>query len=91
MTPDRCRQRARECVELAQTANSARHRTMLLDMAAKWLQLAGMSQQDIDIIAADIALEKKVAPADVVADRSVVAENAIKTCGRATPETERKP
>jgi len=91
MTPDRCRQRARECVELAQTANSARHRTMLLDMAAKWLQLAGMSQQDIDVIAADIALEKKVAPADVVAGRSVVAENAIKTCGRATPETERKP
>ena len=64
MTPDRCRERARECVELAQTATTARHRTMLLDMAAKWLQLAGLSQQEIDVIAADVALRKKVEPRD---------------------------
>jgi hypothetical protein len=62
MTPDRCRQRARECVDLAQTASTTRHRTMLLDMAAKWLQLAGMSQQDIDVIAADAAHEKTSKP-----------------------------
>ena len=91
MTPDRCRERARECVELAQTANTARHRTMLLDMAAKWLQLAGLSQQELDIIAADVTQEKKVAPSDVVADNSIVARRAVKTCGRAIPENEQKP
>ena len=64
MTPDKCRERARECVDLAQSATTARHRTMLLDMAAKWLQLAGMSQQEIDIIAADVALRKKAEPED---------------------------
>ena len=55
MTPVACRERARQCVELAQSANREQHRKMLLDMAMKWLQLGGMSQLEIDLIAADNA------------------------------------
>lgn len=52
MTPEKCRERARECVELAQTANTPRHRAELLDLAAKWLKLAGLSASEIEILAA---------------------------------------
>ena len=35
-----CRKYARECVELAQTAQCGQHRRMLLEMAEKWLRFA---------------------------------------------------
>jgi len=55
MMPAACRERARQCIELAQSTTREQQRKMLLDMAVKWLQLAGMTQQEIDLIAADNA------------------------------------
>ena len=92
MTPDNCRERARECVELAQTANTARHRTMLLDMAAKWLQLAGLSQQDIEIIAADAVPAKKVEPRAASPGELTEHRNGeVNSCGHAIPKSEQRP
>ena len=39
-TSAECRKYAQQCVELAHTATTQRHRTLLLEIAAKWLQLA---------------------------------------------------
>ena len=55
MTPANCRERARQCVELADKATNDNHRTVLLDMAVKWLRLAGLSQAEIELIQADNA------------------------------------
>ena len=58
MTPEACRERARQCVELPQSA-SEQHRQLLLGMAEKWLQLGGMSKDEIELIAADNASKNK--------------------------------
>jgi len=39
-TSAECRRFAKECVELAQNAQCEQHRTMLLEMAEKWLRFA---------------------------------------------------
>jgi hypothetical protein len=36
-------ERASECLQMAQEAKTSFHRTTLLDIASKWLQLAGDS------------------------------------------------
>jgi len=43
-TAAECRKYAENCVELAQTAKSEHHRTMLLEMAEKWLRFADDAQ-----------------------------------------------
>ncbi len=43
-TAAECRKYAEKCVELAQTAKSEHHRTMLLEMAEKWLRFADDAQ-----------------------------------------------
>jgi len=49
-TPAEFRKNAGQCVDLAQSAMSTHHRTMLLDMAVKWLRLAGATQHEMDLI-----------------------------------------
>jgi hypothetical protein len=49
-TPAEFRKNAAQCIELAQTATRARDRSMLLDLAMKWLQLAGVTQHEMDLI-----------------------------------------
>ena len=46
---DFCRH-ARECADLAKQTSNEVHRKILLDLAAKWLQLAGMTRHEIDLI-----------------------------------------
>jgi hypothetical protein len=43
-------QNARECGELAKHTNNAVHREMLLGLAAKWLELAGMTRRETELI-----------------------------------------
>jgi hypothetical protein len=43
-------QNAYECVELANRTHNAVHRKMLLDLAVKWLQLAGATRHEIKLI-----------------------------------------
>ena len=46
---DFCRH-AGACAELAKQTSNEVHRKILLDLAAKWLQLAGMTRREIDLI-----------------------------------------
>jgi hypothetical protein len=41
---------AHECVELASKTLNAVHRKMLLGLAVQWLQLAGATRQEIELI-----------------------------------------
>jgi hypothetical protein len=43
-------QNAHECGELASRTHNAVHRKMLLDLAVKWLQLAGATRHEIELI-----------------------------------------
>jgi hypothetical protein len=52
-TPAEYRKHARECVELAEKAVAEHHRTMLLAIAVKWLQLASQAQREDDLLAAE--------------------------------------
>jgi hypothetical protein len=49
-TPAEFRRNADECVELAKNTNNAVHKELLLGLAAKWLQLAGMTHREIELI-----------------------------------------
>jgi len=42
-------QNARDLLDLASRARNEAHRNLLLDLAAKWLQLAGMTRQEIEL------------------------------------------
>jgi hypothetical protein len=49
-TPAEFCENALECIGLASgTANSV-HRTLLLDIAIKWLHLAGATRQEIELV-----------------------------------------
>jgi hypothetical protein len=41
---------AHECVELASKTLNAVHRKLLLGLAVQWLQLAGATRQEIELI-----------------------------------------
>jgi hypothetical protein len=49
MPAEFCRN-ARECAELAKQTNNEVHRKILLDLAAKWLHLAGATRHEIELI-----------------------------------------
>jgi predicted DNA-binding ArsR family transcriptional regulator len=49
-TPAEFCQNARECLDLAKHTNNEVHRKMLLDLAAKWLHLAGVTRHEIGLI-----------------------------------------
>jgi hypothetical protein len=49
-TPTEFLQNAQECVELASKTHNAVHRKMLLGVAVKWLQLAGATRHEIELI-----------------------------------------
>jgi hypothetical protein len=42
-------QNARDLLDLAGRAHNEAHRNLLVDLAAKWLQLAGMTRQEIEL------------------------------------------
>jgi len=42
-------QNAQGLLDLARRARNEAHRNLLLDLAAKWLQLAGMTRQEIEL------------------------------------------
>ena len=42
-------QNARDLLDLARRARNEVHRNLLHDLAAKWLQLAGMTRQEIEL------------------------------------------
>jgi hypothetical protein len=46
LSPDDCRKKARECLELARTVSQPDHRALLEDMADTWNRLAGRPQDD---------------------------------------------
>jgi hypothetical protein len=48
-TADECRQFAKDCSELAQTTTSNRHRTLLLEIAQRWLHLAADAQHSAEL------------------------------------------
>jgi hypothetical protein len=45
--PAECRDRAAQCLQLAATAGSALQRTVLLNAANSWLNLANQAERDI--------------------------------------------
>ena len=45
--PAECKDRAAQCVQLAATAGSALQRTVLLNAANSWLNLANQAERDI--------------------------------------------
>jgi hypothetical protein len=45
--PVECRDRAAQCVQLASTAGSALQRTVLLNAANSWLNLANQAERDV--------------------------------------------
>jgi hypothetical protein len=49
-TPVDYSQNAQDCLDLARRARNEAHRKLLLDLAAKWLQLAGMTRGEIELI-----------------------------------------
>jgi hypothetical protein len=49
---DYCRN-AQDCIELARNARNESHRKLLVNLAAQWLQLAGMTRQEIAVITKD--------------------------------------
>jgi hypothetical protein len=46
---DFCRN-AHDCVELAKHTHNEVHRRLLVDLAVKWLQLAGVTRREIRLI-----------------------------------------
>jgi hypothetical protein len=52
-TPADYCQNAQDCLDLARRARNEAHRKLLLDLAAKWLQLAGMTHGEIELIRKD--------------------------------------
>ena len=42
-------QNARDLLDLARRARNEAHRKLLLDLAVSWLQLAGMTRQEIEL------------------------------------------
>jgi hypothetical protein len=52
------RERARQCVERAQSASPS-HRRLLLELAAKWLHLAGMSGAEIELMTEEAKFKLK--------------------------------
>jgi hypothetical protein len=49
-TPAEFRRNAHECIELAKNTNNAVHKELLLGLAAKWLQLAGITRHETELI-----------------------------------------
>ena len=45
MSPETLRGRALECMRLAQTVRDPRHRTLLLEMAHSWAELANSAER----------------------------------------------
>jgi hypothetical protein len=50
-TPAEFHQNAHECVELAKRTSNTVHRDLLLGLATKWLQLAGVTRREIELTA----------------------------------------
>jgi hypothetical protein len=51
------RRRAADCLRLAESAETPQHKTLLLEMAQKWLQLADQAATIQDLLDSDIADE----------------------------------
>lgn len=51
------RQRAAECIQLAQDAESDQHRALLLAMAQKWVELADQARTIHALLNGDLAQE----------------------------------
>jgi hypothetical protein len=49
-TPAEFCQNAHECSELAKHTTNSVHRGILLDLAVKWLQLAGVTRREIELM-----------------------------------------
>jgi hypothetical protein len=49
-TPADFCENAQECLGLASRTANPIHRTLLLDIAVKWLQLAGATRQEIELL-----------------------------------------
>jgi len=49
-TPADYCQNAQDCLDLARRARNEAHRKLLLDLASKWFQLAGMTHGEIELI-----------------------------------------
>jgi len=49
-TPAEFCENARECVELAKHTKNEVHRKLLLDLAAQWFHLAGVTRQESGLI-----------------------------------------
>jgi hypothetical protein len=49
-TPAEYHQNAHDCIELAKHTNNAVHKELLLGLAAQWLQLAGMTRHETELI-----------------------------------------
>lgn len=49
-TPAEFCENALECVGLASRTANLVHRTLLLDIAVKWLHLAGATRQEIELV-----------------------------------------
>jgi hypothetical protein len=45
VSPETFRSRALECVRLAQALGASRHRTLLLDLARSWAELANAAEE----------------------------------------------
>ena len=46
---DYCRN-AQDCIDLARRTHNEAHRKLLLDLAAKWLHLAGVTRHETELI-----------------------------------------
>jgi hypothetical protein len=49
-TPAEYCQNAHDCLDLARRTCNGVHRKLLLDLAVKWLQLAGMTRREIETV-----------------------------------------
>ena len=49
-TPAEFCRNAHECSELAKRTTNAVHRKILLDLAVKWLQLAGVTRRETELM-----------------------------------------
>jgi hypothetical protein len=49
-TPADYCENAQDCLDLARRARNEAHRKLLFDLAGKWLQLAGMTRGEIELI-----------------------------------------
>jgi hypothetical protein len=49
-TPADFLRNAHECIELAKRSTNTAHQRLLTDLAVKWLQLAGVTRREIELV-----------------------------------------